>query len=92
MYRAVCLFTPQFLPVLTALTHGGMAWAELTALAGSVLRWFTSATMVTHPGTNWAWRRVEYYVDQDQCITTNSNCYKLRPLLHWLLAYADYVP
>jgi len=25
VHRAVCLFTSQFLPVLIALTHGGMA-------------------------------------------------------------------
>ena len=33
-------------------THRGMAQAELTWVPGSVLGWFT------HPGTNWARRRV----------------------------------
>ena len=35
---------------------------------GSALRWLTRPKMVTHPGTNWAWRS-----DQDQCVTTKPN-------------------
>jgi len=35
-------------------THGWMAQAELTWVAGSALRWFTRLKTVIHLGTKWA--------------------------------------
>ena len=70
MYRAVCLFTPQLSLVLTAPTHGWVGQAELTWIAGYILRWFTRPQTVTHPSTNGAQRRVTSLITTNMLTTT----------------------
>jgi len=62
VYRAVCLFTPQFSLALIARTNRD-GQAELTWVAGYIPRWFTRPKTVTHPSTNRAGRTVTSLIE-----------------------------
>jgi len=58
--------------VLNVPTHGGMAHAELTWVAGCVPRWFTRPKTVTPPVTKRAQCRITMLIETNERLTTTT--------------------